>query len=162
MTQIIINNLKYRGYTLIRQDENIIFMKDSQDNVILVFVTYDVLNMGNIKDFISISNSFDVNHIIIIYKNKITPSTKKIINHNNIYTELFEHNEMSFDITKHKYYYPHIKVDDNIKKELLQKYNKELPIILKTDPIVKFFDFRKGDILKIIRKHNNIFYRIVK
>ena len=37
-----------------------------------------------------------------------------------------------------------------------------LPIILKTDPVVKLLNFSKGDVLKILRKDNNIFYRIVK
>ena len=118
--------------------------------------------MMNIKDYMTITNSLNVSHIIIVYKKKITPSTKKIINHNSIKTELFEENEISFDITKHKYYYPHIKVDDNTKKLLLKKYGNNLPIILKTDKVVKFLDFNKGDIIKILRKDNNIYYRIVK
>jgi len=161
MNDIIINNLKHRGYEFLKNDGNIIFMKN-KDEIILVFVNNDILNMVNIKDYMAITNSLNVSHIIIVYKKKITPSTKKIINHNSIKTELFEENEISFDITKHKYYYPHIKVDDNTKKQLLNKYGNNLPIILKTDKVVKFLDFNKGDIIKILRKDNNIYYRIVK
>lgn len=161
MNDIIINNLKHRGYEFLKSDDNIIFMKN-KDEIVLVFVNNDILNMMNIKDYMTITNSLNVSHIIIVYKKKITPSTKKIINHNSIKTELFEENEISFDITKHKYYYPHIKVDDNTKKLLLKKYGNNLPIILKTDKVVKFLDFNKGDIIKILRKDNNIYYRIVK
>ena len=161
MNDIIINNLKHRGYEFLKSDNNIIFMKN-KDEIILVFINNDILNMVNIKDYMAITNSLNVSHIIIVYKKKITPSTKKIINHNSIKTELFEENEISFDITKHKYYYPHIKVDDNTKKLLLKKYGNNLPIILKTDKVVKFLDFNKGDIIKILRKDNNIYYRIVK
>ena len=96
--------------------------------------------MNNIKDYIKISKDLDITHFIIIYKNKITPSTKKIISNSDINIEVFEQDEC-IDITKHKYYYPHIKVDDNIKTELLNKYGNSLPIILKTDPVVKLFNF---------------------
>ena len=161
MYDIIINNLSYRGYEFIKTDNNIIFMKD-KDNIVLVFINNSILNMVNIKDYMSITNSLNIKHIIIVYNDKITPSTKKLINHNIIEIELFEINEISFDITKHKYYYPHIKVDDNTKRELLNKYKNNLPIILKNDPVVKFFNFKRGDIIKILRKDNNIFYRIIK
>ena len=161
MSNIIVDNLKHRGYEFLKKENNIIFMRD-KDEIVLVFINNDILNMVNIKDYMMITNSLNVSHIIIIYKNKITPSTKKIITHNEVKIELFEENEMSFDITKHKYYYPHIKVDDNTKKSLLNKYGNNLPIILKTDPIVKFLNFKRGDILKILRKDENIYYRIVK
>lgn len=161
MNDIIITNLKHRGYIFIKQEDNIIFMRNNNE-IILVFINDGILNMINIKDYMSITNSLKVSHIIIIYTNKITPSTKKIINYNDIKIELFEQNEMSFDLTKHKYYYPHIKVDNNIKETLLNKYGNNLPIILKSDPIVKFMNFERGDIIKILRKDNNIFYRIVK
>ena len=161
MDDIIKTNLGYRGYEYIKTEHNIIFMKDG-DNIVLVFNNDDILNMVNIKDYISIANELKVKHIIIIYKNKITPSTKKIINHCDIEIEIFEQDEISFDITKHKYYFPHIKVNNTIKKQLLTKYGNNLPIILKSDKIVTFFNFKKGDILKILRKDNNIYYRIVK
>jgi DNA-directed RNA polymerase subunit H (RpoH/RPB5) len=32
----------------------------------------------------------------------------------------------------------------------------------KDDPIVKFYDYQKGDLIKIIRKNGYITYRIVK
>ena len=45
---------------------------------------------------------------------------------------------------------------------LLAKYGGKLPIILKTDPVVKYLNFKKGDILKVTRKSDYIHYRIVK
>lgn len=157
----IINIFKNRNYTYIKTEQNIIFMKDTQNNIIIIFINNEILNLNNIKDYIKISKDLNIKHFIIIYKLKITPSTKKIILNSDINIEVFEEDEC-FDITKHKYYYPHIKVDDNIKKEIISKYGNSLPIILKTDPVVKLFNFNKGDVLKILRKDNNIFYRIVK
>lgn len=161
MDDIIRTNFGYRGYKYIKTEHNIIFMRDN-DNIVLVFNNNDILNMVNIKDYISIANTLNIKHIIIVYKNKITPSTKKIMKHCEIEIEIFEQDDISYDLTKHKYYFPHIKVDDVTKKELLDKYGNNLPIILKNDKIVTFFNFKKGDVLKILRKDNNIYYRIVK
>ena len=69
---------------------------------------------------------------------------------------------MSFDITKHRYYRPHIKLNNNEKSTFIKKYGTKIPILLKNDPVSKIFDFRRGDVIKIIRKEDFISYRIVK
>ena len=104
----------------------------------------------------------NIKHCVIIYSNKITPSAKKIIDISEFEIETFTKDEMSINITEHKYYFPHIKINDQEKQQLINKYGKHLPIILKSDPVVRYLNFKKGDILKIIRKNNYIHYRIVK
>ena len=104
----------------------------------------------------------DINHSIIVYNGKITPSSNKVIKNSELTIELFTHTEMSINIFNHKYYFPHIKVDNTTKNLLLTKYGTKIPIILKTDPVIRYLDFKKGDIIKIIRKNNYITYRLVK
>ena len=55
------------------------------------------------------------------------------------------------------------KVDWNIneKNKFIKKYGKQIPKILLDDPIVKYFNFKQGDVLKIVRRNNYISYRIV-
>ena len=65
-------------------------------------------------------------------------------------------------IIKHKYYFPHIKIEGNELNEIVTKFGNKIPIILKTDSVVKYLDFKKGDIIKIIRKNDYVHYRIVK
>jgi DNA-directed RNA polymerases I, II, and III subunit RPABC1 len=157
-------NIMYkRGYTLINKNDNYTLMKDTEDNFIILFECKDALTIHNMKIYLQIMSEHDIVHCIIIYSDKITPSAKKIIDISSEYEiEVFTENEMSINITNHKYYFPHIKVNDDVKQTLLNKYGKNLPIILKTDQVVKYLHFKKGDILKIIRKNDYIHYRIVK
>ena len=69
---------------------------------------------------------------------------------------------MSFDIQQHKYYFPHIKLNKEERKEVVSKFGLKIPTILETDPVIRFLGYKKGDIVKVIRKNNYISYRIVK
>ena len=156
-------NIMYkRNYNLVHTCDNYTLMKDCDDNHIIIFLCNDTLTIHNLK--IYMKNMFDNNitHCVIIYSNKITPSAKKIIDISEFEIETFTKDEMSINITEHKYYFPHIKINDQEKQQLINKYGKHLPIILKSDPVVRYLNFKKGDILKIIRKNNYIHYRIVK
>ncbi len=157
-------NIMYaRGYTMIKECENYILMNDTNDEHVIIFNCDESLTIHNMKLYLQIMSQHNIKHSIIIYKDKVTPSAKKIITISSEFIiEIFTYDEMSINITNHKYYFPHIKVDDTIKQNLLDKYGKHLPIILKSDPVVRYLNFKKGDILKIIRKDDFIHYRLVK
>ena len=53
-------------------------------------------------------------------------------------------------------------LNEDEKKDFLSNFGSKIPFLLKTDPIVRYFNFEKGDIIKVIRKDNYISYRIVK
>ena len=83
---------------------------------------------------------------------------------------VFHHKNLAFDITKHKLVPPHIKIKNNSEIEQIKKNLKidslyKLPVLLKTDAVSKFYHFRKGDLIKIIRTSIGNFkhevYRIV-
>ena len=80
----------------------------------------------------------------------------------NITFELFSLDNLQYNITKHRYVRPHIKLTKSEQEEFRQKMGTDIPLLLKTDPICRFYNFEKGDIIKIIRKDNFISYRIVK
>jgi len=70
------------------------------------------------------------------------------------------------DVSKHVLVPKHVKISEKEKKELLEKYNitlRELPKILKKDPVIKHINLKQGDIVKIIRKSQtageSVFYR---
>ena len=156
------NVLKARNYSIVREDENYILMKNIENEFIIVFNCNESLTIHSLKLYLKIMDENQIRHCLIIYKDKITPSAKKIIDISEFEIEVFTYDEMSINITNHKYYFPHIKINDVEKKQLLDKYGKHLPIILKTDPVVRYLNFKKGDILKIIRKDDFIHYRLVK
>ena len=152
-----------RNYIFVKSiNEHIVLMKDEKEGLVILFNCDAILSINNIKIYIKIMDELKIRHGIIIYDIKYTPSTKKIIETCGFDIEIFLKKELNYNITQHKYYFPHEKVSETLKKELLQKYGKNLPIILYTDPVVKLFNFKKDDILRITRKENIIQYRIVK
>lgn len=157
-----INIMYKRNYTLITQSDNYTLMKDTENNHVLIFNVNDSLTIHNMKQYLQVMSTQNIKHCIIIYKDKITPSAKKIIQISEFEIEVFTEDEMSINITNHKYYFPHIKISNDEKTQLLNKYGKHIPIILKSDPVVRYLNFKKGDILKIIRKNDYIHYRLVK
>lgn len=76
---------------------------------------------------------------------------------------MFNEAELLYNITNHKLVPKHEKVNE---KEVLQKLKRlefsNLPIILFNDPIIRYYNHKKGDIIRIKRNDNNIVYRIVK
>lgn len=155
--------LSNRQYTLTNTHNNYTLMNDPNKNEnVIIFNCLDNITINLIKAYVKIMIDTNINHSIIVYDGKITPSAKKIIETTNLEIEIFSKNEMSINVFKHKYYFPHIKVDDTTKNLLLTKYGTKLPIILKTDSIVRYLNYKKGDIIKIIRKGGYVTYRIVK
>lgn len=155
--------LKHRGYTILNNDnKEMILMNDKQGKIVIIFICNDNLAISELKLYIKIIKDNNIDHAIIVYKNKITPTSKKIIEQIDTNIELFTYTQMSLNIFKHKYYFPHIKIEGNELNEIVTKFGNKIPIILKTDSVVKYLDFKKGDIIKIIRKNDYVHYRIVK
>ena len=72
------------------------------------------------------------------------------------------------DITKHELVPKHEILNENEKKELLQKYGitlRQLPRILITDAMVKILNAKIGDVIKITRNSptagETVYYRVV-
>lgn len=129
---------------------------------ILGFICEDLkLNIKSIKDKLSIMNKENSTHCIIIYRDNVTSSAKKsldIIDHK---IELFSLNELQLNITRHRLVPIHEKVVDNDLLNL-EKYKNKLPILLATDPISRYYGYKKGDFIKITRKNGLVIYRQVK
>ena len=109
--------------------------------------------------------------LLIISKAKPNTNVMKIIKEKEYRgTELFWLNNLVFNITKHILVPKHTVIDEDEVKKILNELfitNKfSLPIMLKTDPVAKYFDLSTGDVCKIIRNSPNcgqyITYRVVK
>jgi DNA-directed RNA polymerase I, II, and III subunit RPABC1 len=61
--------------------------------------------------------------------------------------------QLQMNITKHRLVPKHERMNDEESNELLKCYNlqtkQQLPLILKSDPVVRYYNFRSGDILRI-------------
>jgi len=133
------------------------------NNITIVFINEDdKLNIQGIKDKISIMNKENAKSCIIIYKATVTSSAKKSLETLEYEFELFALHELQLNITRHRLVPRHTRVLGSEKEELDKNYKGKLPVILHTDPIARYYSFKRGEYIRITRKDGSIIYRIVK
>jgi DNA-directed RNA polymerase I, II, and III subunit RPABC1 len=131
-------------------------------NVIVFINEDDKLNIQGIKDKISIMNKEVSNSCIIIYKSNVTSSAKKSLETLEYDFELFAMHELQLNITRHRLVPRHSRILQSEKEDLDKKYKGKLPILLHTDPVSRYYAFKRGEYIRITRKDGSIIYRIVK
>ena len=155
-----------RGYTEIQVEDNdrVIAKKPDGKKMIIFLSNIPKFNVKCMSEYISITNEIGIKHLLIIYKDGVTSSTKKAIEQlqDDIYVELFAEENLQFNITTHRLQPIFQKINEEENKEFKMKYGMKFPIMKKDDPIACFYDYKKGDMIRIIRKNGIIDYRIVK
>lgn len=163
---IAIEMIGQRGYTdLDIQDNDRVIAKKPDGKWMIIFLsTVSKFNVKCMSEYISITNEIGIKHLLIIYKDGVTSSTKKAIEQlqDDIYVELFAEENLQFNITKHRLQPVFQKLNEQENKEFKVKYGLKFPIMKKDDPVACFYDYKKGDIIRIIRKTGIIDYRVVK
>ena len=165
--EVCVELLIQRGYDIIeKDDEHILALKKDGKQICVFLSDTPKFNVEKIQEYISLMRKIDVFHAIIVCKDNATPVAKKIIEESNdMIIELFHKEELMCNITKHYLVPKHelaFERGSNGAKEFKVKYSDKFPIILKTDPISRFYGFKKGDIIKVTRRGGNVMYRIVK
>lgn len=162
--KVISTMLIDRGYNIIDETDDLCSLKAEKDGkkILCFIIDDDKLNIQGIKDIINILNKNNASQSIIIHNNGITPSAKKSLETTNYSIELFNLKEIQINITHHRLVPKHLKASPEEKNILEKNYKGKLPLILSTDPVVKYYAFNKGDYIKIIRKDGTIFFRVVK
>lgn len=157
--------MERRGYYISTSDDYMshIFCNDANERVFVWLYKNHKMNIDAIKDFVHIIQSQKFRDSIIIYQSVITSSTRKVIeNLLDFHIELFELKEFQYDMTKFKYYCVHEKVSQDNAISIKKKYGTSIPSILRSDPVARYFNFQKGDIIRVKRQNGTIIYRLVK
>lgn len=146
-------------------------MIDDIDSRIYVFFPQNAkVGVVTIRQYIEDMQKNNVNRAIIVVKDSITAFAKQVYIDASPYItiECFKENELYIDKLSHVLVPKHEIISETEKDELLRVYKiKEwqLPKILNSDPISKYFGARKGQIFKITRHSENsneyIYYRLV-
>lgn len=170
----VIDMLRDRGYEMDdnpnKEEFSVMYRNNEYDilnDKVLVYFIKDSKNVSK-KDLETIvSKGVNYDKIIIISKEKCTPSVEKeLMSQQYSHVELFIYQNLLMNISKH-IYQPKFRVLSNEEVEEFLKSNKlkktELPIIKKSDPIARYYGLRGGQVIKIIRQSpsagEGIFYR---
>lgn len=164
----VIEMVSQRGYKVTFTDEShIICIDDKGDDQIVIFTRPVIkFNVDRIKEYISILDKMNQKHCIVIYTDSVTAPTKKLVQNSvDIKIEIFTLEEMQYNITNHRLVPTHTRLSPNDAKEFKETHGNKFPAILLTDPITRFYNYQRGDVIKITRKSvrgEYITYRIVK
>lgn len=165
--EICLEMFKERGYTILEKNEEQILAVKKNGEQICAFISKNPkFNVERIQEYISIMKKIDVFHSVIVYRDNATPVAKKIIDEStDVKIELFKEEEMQYNITKHYLVPKHELAFEKSTtgcKDFKAKYSDKFPILLKNDPISRFYGYNRGDIIKITRRGGIVMFRIVK
>jgi DNA-directed RNA polymerase I, II, and III subunit RPABC1 len=162
----ILEMFEQRGYSDIKQNEEYITANDTDNNIIRVNLNIiQKLNIAEINSIVHNLQDNNISHCIVIFQGIPTPSVKNLIlslPELNLNIELFKAEDLFFNITKHILVPNHEKLNKQEQIQFKKSFGINIPVLLKTDPISKFYNFKRGDIIKVTRKNGFISYRIVK
>jgi DNA-directed RNA polymerase I, II, and III subunit RPABC1 len=160
MSEMIIQ----RGYKITDiEDDKIIGINSKEEHIILFTISTNKFNSDRTKEYISLVHKMGMNHCIVVFIDCVTPMAKKLIDNSvDIIVELFHIDELQYNITQHRLVPQHIKLSDVDAKEFKKNQGLKHPIILRTDPIARFYLYQRGDIIRIIRPGGYVTHRIVK
>ena len=110
--------------------------------------------------------------MIFVLKNKPNSSVKKLQKDPSLGDiQIRTCKELQINITKHKWVPQHIKLEQEEINQLMEQYSlkskNQLPILLQSDAIARYFNFKPGDVIKIPTSNGSlntryINYRCVK
>lgn len=95
-------------------------------------------------------------YIICDTQNETIMDTYEEFIHSNINVEIFDIKRILINITKHSYVPKHIKLNikdvTTLKKKLQIDSIYKLPVISTNDPVARYYNLKRGDVVKIVRK----------
>lgn len=160
---VIREMMKDRGYMVWEDVDPVVSICSRHNEKIMIYTSKtEKFNIEGVKYAVYQLQQHRLKHAIIIYQNIITSSAKKAIEHLQDYVlEMFEKKELQFNPTRHRLFCPHIRVDKN-SDEVPKDQIVNLPVLLRTDVVAKYFHFHRGEIIRIQRHNGSIAYRVVK
>lgn len=160
-----------RGYTIKSSLEEIdteadfvIKCKNNNEMYGLYYIANPKIGINTLKFYCDEFDNYE--KIIIVYEKVLTSFAKSFIQELEIPVEIFQKSFFSFNVTKH-HLVPEHKLLNESEISTILSYHRitklQLPRILESDPVVRYYGAKKGNVFKILRKdtYNSIYYRLV-
>ena len=160
--EICLEMLIQRGYTIV-DIENITALKPDGTQIIVFFNESPSFDTKSMKEIFSIMNETGIIHSIVVYKDKVTPATKSTLEQSDdMKIELFAEEDLQINITKHRLQPIFEKLKDDEAIEFKKTFGLKFGTLRIDRPISRFYDYERGDVIRITRPDGYINYRIVK
>lgn len=170
-------NMNYEDFTNRLEENAIQLVAIHRTNPIkMAYVTF-ILDSKSFskKDLVAlkvlIDEKYPTNEMtVIIVQDKQTPQiAKELLNDEYKLYEIFSMKNLMFNITHHEIVPKHILLTHEEVDLILKQYQTtraQLPKLLTTDPVAKYYGMKAGDVCKIIRQSpmtgESYYYRILK
>ena len=166
ITQTLKEMLTQREYKIESETEDFIIAVKPDDQKVCAFLNIAVqFGVKSVGVHIGLLTKMGITHGIIVYT-KMTPAVNKLLINTTelkMTIEAFQDKDVRYNLTKHSLVPEHTRVPDAEAKILKKQYmGGKFPTIKITDPIVKFFAFKRGSIIKVVRKSGFVAYRVVR
>jgi DNA-directed RNA polymerase I, II, and III subunit RPABC1 len=170
-------NMNYEDFTNRLEENSIQLIATHRMNPVkMVYVAFilDAKSFSK-KDLVALKALMDEKYptnevTVIIVQDKQTPQiAKELLNDEYKLYEIFSMKNLMFNITHHEIVPQHILLTQEEADMILKQYQTtrtQLPKLLTTDPVAKYYGMKAGDICKIIRQSpmtgESYYYRILK
>ena len=170
-------NMNYEDFTNRLEENAIQLIANHRTNPIkMVYVAFilDAKSFSK-KDLVALKALMDEKYptnevTVIIVQDKQTPQiAKELLNDEYKLYEIFSMKNLMFNITHHEIVPRHILLNQEEVDMILKQYQTtraQLPKLLTTDPVAKYYGMKAGDVCKIIRQSpmtgESYYYRILK
>jgi len=180
-----------RGYNVSEEDKHMTYqdfvnrLEENKINITAqhaknelktVYVSYFEGKTFSKKDLISLKTFIDETfpgkdmNVIIIIQEKPTPNIVKELQNDEFRSyEFFLTKNLMFNITQHEIVPRHILLSEEEANKVLEEFDatkSQLPKLLSTEPVAKYYGMKSGDVCKILRHSpmtgESFYYRIVK
>jgi DNA-directed RNA polymerase subunit H (RpoH/RPB5) len=152
---ICLEMLRQRDYTKIElPSEDRILAVRPDGGTVLVFLMTDISNSKlSIKVFESCIVEMTlrkVAHAIIVYRDGVTPCTRKAIEQlPDKQFELFAEEDLQYNITKHRLQPKFERLSSEAAERFKKSFGLQFPIMRSNDPVARFLGYKRNDVIKV-------------
>ena len=158
--------LDQRGYNILEEDrENLRIIADKPDgeSMCVLFNSTPKFDTKSMKETISLMNELGLRHSLVIYTDGVTPATRNTLTQiEEMYIELFNEEDLQYNITKHRLQPVFCRLPSTEAEAFKTEYGAKFGTLRHDKSISRFYDYSKGDVIRITRQDGYINYRFVR